>query len=441
MVDFTLTSDPNRICACAREASVFAVKGSCGSVMIFDYKTPGGPRSTLSEETPADGYALEWNPLEENVLGTGGHDGQLSIWDVKATSKIWSTMAHKEPLNDLCYSADGKQLVTVGEDHSTLLWDLRSKKKTMSFQASTEQLSVDWNHHETHQLLTGGKDGLVHVWDMRKVDDPLKSLRGHEQEVVQVKWCPASGEVTGFSPQNFLASACVGGQTILWNLAADSDDAGDGEAPEVLFIHNGHHAAMNDFGWSLLDDFLFCSVALDGFLQFWQPAAIITQDEMPNETGESAAKRLRIDSWDSTRGRVDWVISSFRRPPSLVMGKRHIGASKSCWKWPVWKFSCAFSRHAEEQKFIEIKLKMERHLRWMISMTLNDTCSKRGSNFSWDYICYIHLHTYTYRLQWYVLVTYMQNQLGYCCATSLCPQKPFAAPLDRLWQFLQLACH
>lgn len=296
MVDFTLTSDPNRICACAREASVFAVKGSCGSVMIFDYKTPGGPRSTLSEETPADGYALEWNPLEENVLGTGGHDGQLSIWDVKATSKIWSTRAHKEPLNDLCYSADGKQLVTVGEDHSTLLWDLRSKKKTMSFQASTEQLSVDWNHHETHQLLTGGKDGLVHVWDMRKVDDPLKSLRGHEQEVVQVKWCPASGEVTDFSPQNFLASACVGGQTILWNLAADSEDAGDGEAPEVLFIHNGHHAAMNDFGWSLLDDFLFCSVALDGFLQFWQPAAIITQDEMPNETGESAAKRLRIDS-------------------------------------------------------------------------------------------------------------------------------------------------
>ena len=336
MVDFTLPSDPNRICACAREASVFAVKGSCGSVMIFDYKTPGGPRITLSEETPVDGYALEWNPLEENILGTGGHDGQLSIWDVKATSKIWSTMAHSEPLNDLCHSVDGKQLVTVGEDHATLLWDLRSKQKTMSFHAATEQLSVDWNHHETHQLLTGGKDGLLHLWDMRKVDAPLKSLKGHEQEVVQVKWCPASGEVTDFSPQNFLASACVGGQTILWNLAADSEDADDGEAPEVLFIHNGHHASMNDFGWSLLDDFLFCSVALDGFLQFWQPAAIITQDE-PNETGESAAKRPRIDSWDSTRGRVDWVISSFREPPSLV-GKRHNGASKSCWKWPVWKF-------------------------------------------------------------------------------------------------------
>jgi len=295
-VEFKMPSDANRIAACPTQASLLAVKGCCGNVFLYDCKSPEGSegsagcKATLSEEKPVEGYALEWSPSDVHFLSTGGHDGLLSIWDVQAQSKVWSTKAHEGPLNDLCHSANGQQLVTLGEDHATVIWDVRAKSKASGFQVATEQLSVDWNLSESHLLLTGGKDGVLHIWDMRQVHTPFKSLKGHHGEVVQVKWCPR--EVTDGVPNHFLASACAGGQTILWNMSADEPNE-DGEAPEVLFIHSGHHGAVNDFGLAPLDDFLFCSVAEDN-LQLWQPAAVIMDDE--DEPRESAAKRQRTEA-------------------------------------------------------------------------------------------------------------------------------------------------
>lgn len=297
-VEFKMPSDANRIAACPTQASLLAVKGCCGNVFLYDCKSPEGSggsegsagcKATLSEEKPVEGYALEWSPSDVHFLSTGGHDGLLSIWDVQAKSKLWSTKAHEGPLNDLCHSANGQQLVTLGEDHATVIWDIRSKSKASGFQVATEQLSVDWNLSESHLLLTGGKDGVLQIWDMRKVHTPFKSLKGHRGEVVQVKWCPSEVTDSGV-PNHFLASACAGGQTILWNMSADEPNE-DGEAPEVLFIHSGHHGAVNDFGLAPLDDFLFCSVAEDN-LQLWQPAAVIMEED---ECCESAAKRQRND--------------------------------------------------------------------------------------------------------------------------------------------------
>eukprot|EP00438_Fugacium_kawagutii_P027484 Skav205593 [mRNA] locus=scaffold460:125120:126055:+ [translate_table: standard] len=294
-VEFPIPSDANRIAACPTQASLLAVKGSCGNVFLYDHKNPEGQtgyKAKLSEQEPVEGYALEWSPSEGH-LSTGGHDGLLSIWDVQATSKLWSTKAHEEPLNDLCHL--GQQLVTVGEDRAIIFWDLRSKSKASGFEASVEQLSVDCNPTESHLLLTGGKDGLVHIWDARKVDAPLKSLKGHAGEVVHVKWCPEED-----APCHFLASACTGGRTILWNMEAseDTEPNDDGEAPEVLFIHSGHYGPLNDFALAPLDDFLFCSVAEDSILQLWQPTAII----MEEEPCESAPKRQRTEAEAETQG-------------------------------------------------------------------------------------------------------------------------------------------
>eukprot|EP00438_Fugacium_kawagutii_P003965 Skav207532 [mRNA] locus=scaffold756:86715:87260:- [translate_table: standard] len=177
-----------------------------------------------------------------------------------------------------------------------ICWDLRSKSKVFKAKTEADQLSVDWNRSESHLLLTGSKDGRVHVWDARKVEAPLKSLIGHQAEVVHVKWCPSTGEVThgSLSPLHFVASACTNGQTILWNMEAKPSTYDDGEAPEVLFIHSAHSGPMNDFDLAPLDDFLFCSVAEDSFLQLWQPTDIILEEE--EEPCESAPKRQRNEA-------------------------------------------------------------------------------------------------------------------------------------------------
>ena len=300
-MEFATPSDPNSIATCPSQSSVLAVKGSCGRVFIYDSQEL---RATLSEETPLEGYALEWSPSDANLLATDGNNGQLCLWDAQATSKLWSTKAHEGPLNDLCYS---QQLVSAGEDRAIVIWDVRAKSKAFGFQALSEQLTVDWNLTESHLLLTGGKDGLVNIWDTRKVDTPLKSLKGHPGEVVQVKWCPQRPQTdaaAAASPTRYLASACTGGKIYLWNMDSDEPNE-DGDAPEVLFVHSGHSLAMNDFGLAPLEDFLFCSVAEDSMLQLWQPAAFLMEESEDEQNGESAAKRQRTEANGETLGRVE----------------------------------------------------------------------------------------------------------------------------------------
>ena len=296
--EMTVDSDANKIAACPSKASIIAVKGSCGHVWLFDFKMPEKPVTTLGENQGIEGFALEWNQFQKDLLATGGNDGWLHIWDVSASSSkpLWSTLAHSGALNDLSYSPEGHQAVSAGEDNVVAIWDLRSKAKSLGLQANVEPLSVDWNHHDPHLLLTGGKDQLLQIWDTRNVKSPVKSLKGHGGEVVQVRWCPAGDEdVGGVARKHLLASASSDSKVILWNLDSTAGEADDDQEPEVLFIHSGHHGAVNDFGWGLLDDLLFCSVGEDHLLELWQPAASLMEEDK-DDVAEAPAKRPRTET-------------------------------------------------------------------------------------------------------------------------------------------------
>ncbi|CAK9096179.1 unnamed protein product [Durusdinium trenchii] len=299
--EMTIESDVNRIAACPSQASMIAVKGSCGSVWLCDLKKPDQPiECKLGEhQRPIEGFALAWSHGQGEFLASGGNDGWLHTWDVSKacpSKPLWSTLAHSGALNDACYSPHGHQFATVGDDNIVALWDHRSQAKTLSFRTSAEPLSVDWNPHDPHLLLTGLKDGLVHIWDLRHVGPhaPMKSLKGHEDEVLQVRWCPrGDGDMGGTPRKHLLGSASGDSKVIVWNLASSTRVEEEDTDPEALFVHSGHQGGVNDFGWGFLDDFLFCSVGEDHLLQLWQPGANIVEEDTEDGLEETPAKRPR----------------------------------------------------------------------------------------------------------------------------------------------------
>lgn len=154
-------------------------------------------------------------------------------------------------------------------------------------------LSVDWCYQDQHRLATAGKDKLVRTWDLRSLKESVKSLQGHNGDIVSVRWCPSSDQTQ--AAQGLLASCSFDGQAILWDLERQArPDDDDEDAAELMFKHSGHQSNVNDFGWGpFLDDALMCSVSEDSTLQIWQPAPQCYSDDEAAEAPE--AKRQRLD--------------------------------------------------------------------------------------------------------------------------------------------------
>lgn len=302
-------TDINRVAPCPAKPSLVAAKLASGPVRLYDYKAAldasedsrGTAGFLASLEEPgvenAEGFALAWSPVQNNLVASAGYNGRLSIWDVQVASQvrvcckhISSVQAHTTPISDLSFMPQAPhRLATVSDDCRLSIWDLRaaelSQKPSSSEEVScSDVLSVDWNPHDTHLLATSGKDKLVCVWDLRSMKTPLSKLQGHEGDVDVVKWCPDQ------EAEGILASGSVDGVRI-WNLhmqQPDEDD--DGQPRELVFAHTGHTAAISDLAWGLMDKFLMCSVSMDNTLQVWVPFSDICDDEAE----ERQAKRPRL---------------------------------------------------------------------------------------------------------------------------------------------------
>ncbi|CAJ1336858.1 unnamed protein product [Effrenium voratum] len=315
--EMVVDSEVNRLAACPTSSHLLAVKGSCGTVWLFDHREPAAPKTAFRTGEDVEGYALAWS--SKGLIATGNNDGRLILWSAATPAHPTWQMPKTHgsgALNDLGFAASGAQCATVGEDNQVAVWDLRAKSKALSLAASAEQLTVDWNPWE-QLLATGGKDNLVHIWDLRACQAPLKSLAEHRAEIQQLRWCPMAEERTsGIATKDLLGSCSADGKAVVWNLGGTEPD--DGQAPEVLFVHSGHRDAVTDFGWSFLDDFLFCSVGDDNALQLWQPAAAAVEPENdgPNDGSDAGAvtpfnfalhgEAGRPISWSSPSGRGSW---------------------------------------------------------------------------------------------------------------------------------------
>ena len=300
-------SDVNRLVCSPKKPSLLAAKGSSGAVTLFDYKREGGMKlGSFQSSAAVEGFAVAWSPMTSSWLATGGHDGSLSLWDTEAQSTpsapLFATQAHDGPLNDLSFSRHGPQLTTVGEDCGIAIWDVREAFSKSQLTTAGECLTVDWSPSDQNLLATGGKEKMVQVWDLRFFKAPLKTLLGHQGEVLQVRWCPVVGaQFAQISASSFLGTCSQDGDAILWNLEetekGDPEEDEDDRPPEVCFVHSGHRQGVQDFDWSSTEDLLMCSVGEDCALQVWQPSlSVLEEEEAEAETeGERAAKRSRVD--------------------------------------------------------------------------------------------------------------------------------------------------
>jgi histone-binding protein RBBP4 len=295
-VEFTVKmlheGEVNRARHCPQHPFLLATKGPSGDAYVYDYSLhPREPPADALAARPQlrlkghskEGYGLAWSALEEGRLASGSDDRRICVWDTKGHTGRGAEMlpvrvldVHGDVVEDVAWHPFHRELLgSVGDDQRFVLLDMRQAAPVVRevHAHDGEANCLSFNPFHEHLFVTGGGDHRVKLWDMRNVAAPLHVMNAHVDDVYQVQWAPFRESVF----------ASAGGsddrRVAVWDLArigAEQSEADEKDGPpELLFLHGGHTARIQDLSWDMNEDWFVASVAADNVLQIWQMAGSI----------------------------------------------------------------------------------------------------------------------------------------------------------------------
>jgi len=118
------------------------------------------------------------------ILGTGGRDGVVKVWDIKSLQEVASFAGTGEVVS-ISFSENGYYLATATADNSVKLWDLRKTKNFQTVQLGDFNLStVRFDSTGTYLGVTGSELRIY----VAKTLTPVASFSKHSQAVTGVAW-------------------------------------------------------------------------------------------------------------------------------------------------------------------------------------------------------------------------------------------------------------
>ena len=148
-------------------------------------------------------------------------------------------------------------LASCGDDCCVLFYDIRQPHSASKLRAHEKEVNtIQFHPQERYLFVTASSDSTLALWDHRNLSAPLHVLRGHKAEIFSASW--------NLTNKNLLASSGVDRRVMLWDLSRVGKDLGSegqiGESlppeqeaegpPELVFVHAGHMAKVNDICWN-----------------------------------------------------------------------------------------------------------------------------------------------------------------------------------------------
>ncbi|KAF9004641.1 hypothetical protein BDQ17DRAFT_1354419 [Cyathus striatus] len=215
----------------SRPRGVIAAGMEDGALSLWDpveILAGAGADGSLIQRTSAHSgpvRALDFNPIQTNLLASGGVNGEVFIWDLKAPAKPYSpTNARSTKLDELTSTAWNQQVqhVLAGSSSTgyTVVWDLRGRREVcalaygggpgtgqgmgvmgggMGVSGGRRGMSdVAWHPDNATRIITASEDDsspIIMVWDLRNARAPEKILTGHEKGVLSLSWCKQDADL------------------------------------------------------------------------------------------------------------------------------------------------------------------------------------------------------------------------------------------------------
>jgi len=108
-------------------------------------------------------YCVAINPVNEDMVATGGGDDKAYIWSATNGDRIHELLGHTDSVVAIGFSTNGKYLATGGMDGKVKIWDSETGKLGADLEGPDEVIWLNW-HPKGNIVLAGGQDGSTWMW-------------------------------------------------------------------------------------------------------------------------------------------------------------------------------------------------------------------------------------------------------------------------------------
>ncbi|KAM6224638.1 gem-associated protein 5 [Rhynchocyon petersi] len=203
----TLPPSPNWYCARCSDAVPGGLFGFAARTSVFLVRV--GPSAGVSSGAPpfrvigelvghterVSGFTFSHHLGQYNLCASSSDDGTVKIWDVETRTVLTEHALHQHTISALHWSPLVKDLIVSGDEKGVIFcyWLNRNDNQYLFVEPRTIFCLTCSPHHED-LVAVGYKDGLVVIIDISKKGDVIHRLRGHEDEIHSIAWCPLPGE-------------------------------------------------------------------------------------------------------------------------------------------------------------------------------------------------------------------------------------------------------
>ncbi|GMH35121.1 hypothetical protein BSKO_02989 [Bryopsis sp. KO-2023] len=143
--------------------------------------------------------ALSWNSQFRNVLGSGGGDKRVRVWDVVKQKCKHKLKHHSKEVQCLAWNpAEASVLASSSFDKTACLVDVRTPNgEPLRWSLSGEAEAFTWSPGNPTSFLSSTDDGVVHCFDARKGggSEPVFRLAAHEKPTTVLSFSPLAPDL------------------------------------------------------------------------------------------------------------------------------------------------------------------------------------------------------------------------------------------------------
>jgi WD40 repeat protein len=244
----------------------FVISGGGGNISDMtrarDYAIRLWNVETGQLERVLDGHRDHVNALavtlDGRLLISASSDDTLAVWDLASGLRQRVINVDGDGVHDLALTPDGGRVVSASENGRITLWSLRwgSEIRTMRGRhSSARAVAVT---PDGRFAVSGSGDKTVRVWNLA-TGRLVRTLQGHSETVWSVAVSPDGRQVA--SGSGFIYGNSRDATVRLWDLATGA----------MTRIFEGHRSAVNSVAFSA-DGACLLSVSADGTLREWHCA-------------------------------------------------------------------------------------------------------------------------------------------------------------------------
>ncbi|XP_072001610.1 gem-associated protein 5 [Engystomops pustulosus] len=192
--DRMLSASPNWYCSRSSDAAGglfgFAARNSIYLLRISPQE-PGFYGELVGHTERVSGFAFSHCSGQSHLCASSSDDGSVKVWDTQTKSLVTEHKLHRNTISALHWSPLVKDLLVSGDEKGIVVcfWSNRNEGQQF-FPEPRTIICLSCAPHQEDLVAVGYKDGMIVIIDMSRRGEVIHRLRGHDDEVHSLAWCP-----------------------------------------------------------------------------------------------------------------------------------------------------------------------------------------------------------------------------------------------------------